>query len=360
LSDAAAVTDRAPPALPDDQALPLALARFPGLAAAAVRPLDGGLINRTFLVEPSSGGPRYVLQRVNPIFDPVIHHNIRAVTARLAAAGLCTPTLVDTIDGASWADLGAGGVWRLLTFVPGHSYPTVGSPAQARQAGALVARFHRALEGLDHRFEGLRGGVHDTARHLTVLAEAVGERSGHRLWPQVFRLADGIEAAAAVLAPLPGLPSIIAHGDLKFSNLVFAEDGGARALVDLDTVGPLALAYELGDAWRSWCNPLGEEREDARFDLEVFGASLAGYTAALGRPLGDEERRALLGGVEWVSLELAARFAADALREQYFGWDPRRFAGRGEHNLARARSQMALHHRVMACRADRQRALGLA
>ena len=36
-----------------------------------------------------------------------------------------------------------------------------------------------------------------------------------------------------------------------------------------------------------------------------------------------------------------ARFAADALDERYFGWDPARYARRGDHNLARAANQLA-------------------
>ena len=114
--------------------------------------------------------------------------------------------------------------------------------------------------------------------------------------------------------------------------MVFAGAGGAaalrpRALVDLDTLAPMPLGFELGDAWRSWCNPRGEDSIEAIFDLQVFAASLDGYLAGVGRALDEKERAALLGGVEWVSVELAARFCADALQERYFGWDARRFRG---------------------------------
>ena len=88
----------------------------------------------------------------------------------------------------------------------------------------------------------------------------------------------------------------------------------------------------------------------ASLDLEILGASLRGYVAGLGRALTADERRGLLLGVEWVSLELAARFAADALFESYFGWDATRFPGRGEHNLVRARGQWSLHEALLATR----------
>ena len=225
-----------------------------------------------------------------------------------------------------------------------------------------MARFHAALDGLDHQFVGRRATVHDTPRHLRTLREALAAHPDHRLRGTTGELGEAILSAAATLPSLPSLAPRICHGDLKFNNVLFAAaDGAGRdlasCLVDLDTVAPMSLAYELGDAWRSWCNPHGEEREDALFDLDVFAASLDGYLGALGRALTLDERRALLLGVEWISLELAARFAGDALNENYFGWDPSRFAGRGEHNLLRARSQWALHQAVVATREERARRL---
>ena len=66
-----------------------------------------------------------------------------------------------------------------------------------------------------------------------------------------------------------------------------------------------------------------------------------------------EEQRALLLAPEWISLELAARFAADALDESYFGWNAHRFLSRGEHNLTRARGQWSLHGALVQTRSAR-------
>lgn len=338
------------------------LARFPALAGGTARPFGAGLINETFLV--AAGAARYVLQRVNPIFPAAIHENILVVTRRLEAAGLATPRLVPTRDGHPCLDLGPDGVWRALTFVDGVSHDRVGSAAQARAAGELVARFHAALADLRHTFVGLRVGVHDTPRHLERLRAAVATHSGHRLHAAVEPLAAAILAGAAALPPLPLLRDLVGHGDLKFNNVLFAgAEPPAReralCLIDLDTVGPVSLAYELGDALRSWCNLSGEDRTEATLDLQVLAAALDGYAAGRGRALEPGERRALLGGPEWVSLELAARFAADALVEDYFGWDPARFPGRGEHDLHRARGQWSLHQAFVASRPARAALLQL-
>jgi Ser/Thr protein kinase RdoA (MazF antagonist) len=339
------------------------LPRFPTLAGGAVTRLGAGLINETFLVTAPAG--RFVLQRVNPIFPAAIHGNLRVVTRRLAAAGITTPELVATAAGEPCLDLGTEGVWRVLTYVAGVSFDRVATPLQARAAATLVARFHAALADLDHVFVGLRTGVHDTPGHLARLAAAVAARPEHRLHGAVAPLAAAVAAAAAALPPLPPLPDLIGHGDLKFNNVLFAgptppASEAALCLVDLDTVGPISLAYELGDAWRSWCNRSGEDVTTAALDLGVLAAALDGYRAGRGRPLTAAERRALLLGPEWVSLELTARFAADALNEVYFGWDPTRFPGRGEHNLHRAQGQWSLHQAFVAARAARATLLEVA
>jgi Ser/Thr protein kinase RdoA (MazF antagonist) len=339
------------------------LGRFPGLDDAKVEPHGNGLINQTFLVTRNK--ERFILQRLATIFPPAINENIAAVTTALAAAGLTTPRLVPTRDGRPCLDLGSeDGVWRLQTFVAGACFDKAQSPAQAQAAGELVARFHRALDGMKHVFVGLREGVHDTAKHLARLREALAHYPAHRLIAHVGPLAETIAACAQALPPLPILPSRICHGDLKLNNILFAgetppKSESAVCLIDLDTVGPMSLAHELGDAWRSWCNRSGEDATSARVDLGIMRASFAGYAGAIGRNLTEPERRALLGSVEWISLELASRFAADALAESYFGWDSQRFASRGDHNLVRAQGQLALHHAFVATRAERAAILGL-
>jgi Ser/Thr protein kinase RdoA (MazF antagonist) len=330
---------------------------FAGLTGARVAPLGSGLINQTFLVERDH--ERFVLQRVAAIFPAAINDNIAAVTSALARAGLATPRLVPALDGRPYLDLGEErGVWRVQTFVHGVCFESMQSPAQARAAGALVARFHRTLEGLPHEFVGLRVGVHDTPKHLARLKDALAKHPRHRLLEKVRPLAETILARANDLPPLPDLPPRICHGDLKLNNILFAGDAPeasatAVCLIDLDTVGPMSLAHELGDAWRSWCNRSGEDTEKARIDLDLLRASFDGYAGGIGRTFTEPERRALLGGVEWISLELASRFAADALFENYFGWNAQRHGSRGEHNLVRAQGQFALHETFLETRKER-------
>jgi aminoglycoside phosphotransferase (APT) family kinase protein len=155
---------------------------------------------------------------------------------------------------------------------------------------------------------------------------------------------DILELAQESRVDFTGLPKRICHGDLKISNVVFFPDRPdvARCLIDLDTLGYQRLPLELGDALRSWCNPLGESHGSPRIQTEVFSAALAGYVMGAPRLLLEVEATALVSGLETICIELAARFCIDVFEDRYFGFDPSRFATRRDHNLARARSQLEL------------------
>lgn len=300
--------------------------------------LDSGLINQT--VGIGRGGRLLaVLQRLNTtIFGADVHHDIEAVTAWLDRAGLPTPRLVPTLAGGLWHEDAEGGIWRLLTPIGAETHHRLTSPAMAREAGALVGRFHRATTDLDHTFRFTRPGAHDTDAHFDGLRLALMMGRGHRLYKQVAPLADSLLDAWNAWDGPTDLPKRIVHGDLKVSNLRF-EDGRAVALIDLDTLAMGTLDIELGDALRSWCNPAGENVERVEIDVDLFRAAMAGYLAE--HDLDAHTRSAIVPGLHRICLELAARFAKDALEESYFGFDPQ-FGGRGEHNLLRARGQAAL------------------
>ena len=312
-----------------------------GLGGARVTALGDGLINRTFLVQ-SPTGERRVLQALNSIFAPEIHGDIEAVTRHLEARGLATPRLVPTADGRLCLTV-SDEVWRLQTFVPGRTLTRVGNPAQAESAGHLLGRFHVALADLDHGFAAPRLGVHDTTRHLEALQAALEMHRDHPNFARVRPLGGTILEAAASLPALPSAPPRIVHGDPKISNVIFEDDADvAVCFVDLDTLGPMAVALELGDALRSWCNASGEDSTRASFDLDTFQAAVTGYGNATRGLLTDDEWRSIVPATSTIMVELAARFCADALNESYFGWDATRFPSRSEHNRVRAEGQLAL------------------
>jgi Ser/Thr protein kinase RdoA (MazF antagonist) len=335
--------------MPDTAALTDTLLPQFGIAAAAIERFGSGLINATWRVRDRAGR-QLILQAVNPIFPAAIHDDIQVVTAHLRARGLLTPELVPTAAGAlalSWE----GRTWRLLNYIEGVTVEAV-DPDRARQAGALLARFHRALADLDHGFANQRLGVHDTARHLAALHEALRIHAAHAEHAAVAPLAAEVFALADALAPLPPMPDRIVHGDPKITNIVFdAATGAARALIDLDTLARMPIALELGDALRSWCNPTAEDAADAAFAVELFAAAVTGYAEHAAGWLAAEEWQSLPDASATIAVELAARFCADALNESYFSWDRRRFARASAHHQARTRAQLGLARSILAQRA---------
>jgi Ser/Thr protein kinase RdoA (MazF antagonist) len=308
---------------------------------------ENGLLNDTFVV---GSPPEGILQRVNPIFGPDVHLDIEAITAHLASKGIATPRLVRTSSGKLCVPT-ADGAWRLLSFVPGTTIHTISNPSQAESAAKIVGQFHRATEDLDHRFHFVRPGAHDTHKHMATLAEALHESSGHALEGPSTAIGTEVLSCWDTWDGECDLPLRISHGDLKISNVRFAADRRtALCLLDLDTLSHQSIAVEMGDAWRSWCNPAGEDKPDeARFDLSIFQAS-AGSWLTHGPALSPDERANLVAGVERISLELAARFCADSIRQTYFKEDKRRFPEPGTHNLQRAKGQLALARSVRSQR----------
>ncbi len=318
-----------------------------GLRAEALEYMDHGLINRTWRVS-ASDGEFYALQRLSAILGPEIHRDIEAVTAHLAAKGMPTPRLLRTVGGDLYVER-EDGIWRVATWLEGKFHNRLENTGQAGQAGALLARFHQALSDFDQPFASRRRPIHEPARRVAELDRALAEHPDHPLRGEADKLRRGAMDMMAGLRPMPSTPLRVTHGDPKINNMLFTPEGEAFAMVDLDSLGRLSLPYELGDAFRSWCNPAGEDSEDTEFSLAMFEAARCSYLNTASFITG-EERSCLVDATLWITLELATRFTADILNDRYFGWNPQRFASRAEHNLARARGQLKLAQSLLAQR----------
>ncbi len=331
---------------------------------AAVEPLGQGNVNDTHLVtlRGDEGERRFVLQRLNTtVFSAPerVMGNLATITAHMgqklqhpgAAAGrweLPRPIPPRASDRA-WLELD-GEVWRALSFIE----DTVGCEAvadagQAHELGRGLGIFHDLLSDLPAaELADTLEGFHVTPRYLAehrVVLERVGslaDDDGRLAWALAFvrdreDQVDLLEAAArrGEISPRP------IHGDPKIGNVLFdATTGRAVALIDLDTVKPGLLHYDIGDALRSGCNPLGEEAADpaqVRFDLDLAAALLEGYMGAAGASLTAADRHWIPTAARLISFELGLRFLTDHLAgDVYFR------TGRRGHNLQRALVQFQL------------------
>ncbi len=299
-----------------------------------------GLVNLTLEIS-GRDGTRCILQRLHPVFDQSVNHNIDVVTIHLADKGMITPQLLRTRSGDLCVEHGDG-IWRLLSFIEGRTLNRVEHSGQAGEAGSLLGRFHASLLDFDEALHVTRPPIHDLQRHFARLRALLVDHADHRLHGVVSDLAAHLERLHLDHRAPPACDPRLVHGDPKISNILFAADEDvARCMIDLDTLTRMPLALELGDAFRSWCNPLGEDHSEAIFDLGLFEAALEGYSKEARNFLTPDEISAIMPATFEIHLELASRFLADAMEETYFAWDATRYASRGENNLARARGQLS-------------------
>jgi len=133
----------------------------------------------------------------------------------------------------------------------------------------------------------------------------------------------------------------VIHGDPKINNImVNRSTGHAVSIIDLDTVMPGLVLYDIGDCLRSSCNLAGEEVADfsaVHFDLERCGAVLSGYAGAAREALTGSDCNFLFDAIRLIPFELGLRFYTDFLKgNEYFK------VSRRDQNLERAMVQFKL------------------
>jgi Ser/Thr protein kinase RdoA (MazF antagonist) len=318
-----------------------------GLDPQSIRQLTDGHINQTFLL--NMGDHRLVLQKVNSIFGAEVHSDIHAVVKRLDEFKIPVPRLVRTKSKELFFKDIQNDNWRLLTFLPGVTMERISSTRQATNVGVIVGAMHAALFHWEYDYKNQRTGVHDTAAHRKAIENTIGSKRSHRLLSKVEPLYEKVAKRFKDLQNLDTLPQRHAHGDLKVTNIRFdgRDETQVAGILDLDTFAKMPLIFEMGDAFRSWCNTATEDDSSSTFDAAVFSHGARGWWSVLKEVnIDSAEVESLVSGIEWITLELATRFLRDALEESYFGWDDTLFRRSGEHQLQRALGQLSLAESV--------------
>lgn len=330
-----------------------------GGAVAAVRPLAGGHINDTFVVETYGAGRR-VLQRINAgVFpDPdAVMVNVERVCshaqARLAAEGRPDAArrslaLVPTRAGRGWHVDAEGGRWRCYRFIEGATaHEVVRDERQAFEAAAAFGRFQALLADLPGgRLAETIPGFHDTPRrfadfHAVLERDPLGRAAGVRREID-FALAREHDASLVVDSISQGeIPERVCHNDAKLAN-VLLDDVTQEGLcvIDLDTVMPGSLLYDFGDLARTCSASAAEDEPDPeRMHVRpaMFSALVKGFCATAGGILTPRERDLLPFAARLITLEQGVRFLADWIDGDFYY----RITRTGQ-NLDRARAQFQL------------------
>ena len=304
-------------------------------ALPAVEPvvtvLGVGNINDTWLVR--TGEQHFVLQRLNRQVFPQPHlvmANLATLSRHLADKVNTSgqrwenSMLLPTNEGALFYTDHQGEFWRAVSYIDRTTtHQTVATPARAGQVGWALGHFHLLLADLpacdlhetlpgfhilpcylDHFDRVLSGAAMKSDPDLRFCLDFVAaRRKGADLLEQARH--QGKVRVQTI------------HGDPKAGNVLFdAASDLAVSLIDLDTVGPGLIHYDIGDCLRSCCNASGEAAADlsqVAFDMDLCRETLAGYFSGAGALLSGHDRELIFPAVRLISFELGLRFLTDSL-----------------------------------------------
>jgi Ser/Thr protein kinase RdoA (MazF antagonist) len=334
----------------------------PGGKILDIRPFGNGNVHDTFLVTTDAREDhRFILQRVNTqVFHrpELVMRNMRVATEHIRGrlrdahpgAGLRWEVMrvLPARDGRDHCIDSEGSFWRATSFIEGaQSVETIEDTGHAREVGRALGLFQHLVSDLPPELlADTLEGFHVTPlylqhydRVLTCTTVGASPEVKHAL-----RFVDERRAWAHVLEDAVARGRLVPrtiHGDPKVNNVMLdTATRRAVSMVDLDTVKPGLVHYDIGDCLRSGCNPLGEETENweaVRFEPELCRAILEGYLPPAWDFLTENDRQYLFDAIRLIAFELGLRFFTDYLEGDVYFKVKRR-----EHNLARALVQFRL------------------
>ena len=329
----------------------------------AIRSLGSGNVNETFLVTHKGSGKTesFVMQRLNTaVFErpELVMRNLQALGEHIDRR-LATPPpelkgrrwelpriVPCRSEDAAWVEHN-GDFWRSITFIgDATTSDEIKDCNHANELGYGLGMFHNLIHDLAiHQLADTLENFHVTPEYLNrydivLKTPAVLDSAEQAACAFIDKRRDGVDVLEAALArgELQHRPI---HGDPKINNVMIDETSGkAVGLIDLDTVKPGLIHYDIGDCIRSCCNPAGEEASDLAsvgFDLNLCEAMLDGYLKVARGFLSSWDLHYLPDCIRLIPLELGLRFLTDHLEGNvYFKTE------RPGHNLQRAAVQFKL------------------
>jgi Ser/Thr protein kinase RdoA (MazF antagonist) len=338
---------------PDVMNALLSIAHQFSTTITAISALGNGLINDTFLITTESS--HFVLQRINRTVFPApeqIMANLLKLNRHLEQKSsteikLKIPAILKTTANQDFYQDEQGDYWRALDFIANtKSLETLINIAQAEQTGFALGHFHRLVSDLDPLLlHDTLPGFHIAPDYLShyqqVLTQSTRQLAPESLYCEAFIakfqhiIGDLEKAKKQGLLPLR-----VIHGDPKLNNFLFDQHSKKIvSIIDLDTVKPGLVHYDIGDCLRSCCH----KQQSNEFNLDICAAILKSYLTETGVFFSDYDYQYLYAAMQLIPFELGLRFYTDYLEgNRYFKVnDP-------EQNLQRAAAQFQLCESIMA------------
>ena len=338
-----------------------------------VQEFGHGNINGTYLVTlDSSESKHFILQCINTqVFrqPQLVMQNMSTFTShvrrRLQGNSTNTnrrwevPRVLLTPDDRDYLIDADGSFWRAISFIEaGETFDTVKDRKHAHEVGYALGMFHNLISDLPtEKLADTLPGFHITPSYLQQYDRVVTENSGSPKSPEVeyclqfvrdrktwaHILENAVAQGHLYLRPI--------HGDPKVNNVMIdTVTGQAISIIDLDTVKPGLVHYDIGDCLRSGCNPLGEETQQwkiVHFDTDICQFILQGYLSVAKDFLTENDYEYMYDAIRLIAFELGLRFFTDYLAGNiYFK------VKHPQHNLARALVQFKLTESIESQETD--------
>jgi len=240
-------------------------------------PLPGEIDENAKIV--GSDGRAYLLRISPPETDGAALRIRQSVLEAVAGAGVATPTVIPTVDGATWAALDDGRTAHLYSWVDGIAYSDAGRPPElALEIGVAAGTIVNALSDLPAgpNPSDFLWDLSDAGRVIGERLNTIGDPRRRRLIERVLARYDPIDVGA--------LPRQVVHNDLNDENIL-VRGGALVGVIDfgdaIETVRVAELAIACTYAMFDQDDPGGVATE-----------VISGYRSVA--PLEDAEADALL------------------------------------------------------------------
>ena len=316
-------------------------------------PYGNGHINSTLLITTTK--EKYIFQIINSYAFKNIHelmNNILLVTNHLDKKGAKTLKVIQTKDGQNYYEANEK-YYRLYTYIENTvCYEGVSDLKMVEKSAIAFGQLHRLLEGLDPAliYETIKD-FHNTPKRYENLMNAVERDEAHRLascLEEVNYIKEQKEYLSLIIDGIKdgSVPNRITHNDTKINNVLFdKKTGDVACVIDLDTVMPGSALNDVGDGLRSLFTGDNEDSEDLsllKVNFDMYKAYIKGYASQMKDNLTEREKELLPWSIFIIAIELASRFLEDYLNgDKYF------HVSKPNHNLLRARTQIALAKDLM-------------
>jgi hypothetical protein len=336
-----------------------------GQPIQAIIPLGNGLINDTYQV--SSSGIGFVLQRINSHVFPhpeQLIANMRQLGLHINrqpadTVHLLIPQLLCDHEQQTLFRDAEGEYWRAMQLIePAESRERLSNRGEAEQVGFALGHFHRLCSNLNtDLLHDTLPGFHITPGYYCQYQQLATNGDDEQYNAEIRFCRGFIEKFKPHIDVLENarqqgiLTERLIHGDPKLNNFLFKPGSNhIISLIDLDTVKPGLVHYDIGDCLRSCCH----QPQGNHFDTDCCQTILSSYLQEAGEFFTPADHAYLYDAMLLIPFELGLRFFTD-----YLQGNPYFRVSQPQENLQRAVAQFELCGSIVAQRGGIERQLGL-